>query len=156
MNYRRAKITDSKGISEVHKKAILITNKPFYTAQQLKDWLGQRTIDDYIDMIEKGNIFVAEDNEKIVGFSNLSLHDSRIKAVYVDPDYGKMGIGKNLLDLLIENAKANNITRLGLNSSEMAKDFYLKNGFKLIEKNEHKLKNGKTISGYAMEIDLLP
>ena len=154
MKIRPAEIVDSTSISEIHKLAIMITNKPFYTQKELNNWLGNRTLVDYENMIKNGLVFVAEENGQVLGFSNIDFSRDRIKAIYVHPNFERRGVGKILIEHLINLAKEKGCLKLSLDSSTAAKNFYLKNGFKLINEVEHKCRTGGTILGHMRELTL--
>jgi len=75
-------------------------------------------------------LVVAYDNDKMVGTARI-ISDGEcygwVHDVVVDPDYRKQGLGKLIMDKLIEDDK--NLL-IGLTSSFEAVDFYLSLGFK--------------------------
>ena len=77
---------------------------------------------------------VALIDNKVIGYSRLSLIDSRvltgkISNVVVYPDYNKNGIGHNMLKVHIKKAYELNIKYLFLHARKDTVDFYKKVGF---------------------------
>jgi GNAT superfamily N-acetyltransferase len=80
--------------------------------------------------IERGPIFVAEEDGGIVGFSG--VHKGELTHLYVDPSAQNQGIGSALL----EHAKTQSPERLYLwvfQMNEGARRFYERHGFRLAE-----------------------
>lgn len=60
------------------------------------------TQEDYIKYIcQEGKGWVCEKDKKLVGFSIVDTTNKNVWALFVDPDYEKQGIGKKLMDLLL-------------------------------------------------------
>lgn len=51
---------------------------------------------------EKGKGWVCEVDGRVVGFSIIDLRDKSVWALFVDPEFAEMGIGKELHRLMIE------------------------------------------------------
>lgn len=91
---------------------------------------------------ENGNIFiVAVDEDKIIGV--IEMRDlSHISLFFVDKKYHGKGIGKTLIERMIEKCKSidPSIKVVSVNSSPYAVKIYEKLGFKQIK--EEQIKNG--------------
>lgn len=59
----------------------------------------------------------------------LALHNAHIFGLYLAPKALGLGIGKELLNLMIEEAKNKNVNRITLESTITAHSFYQKHGF---------------------------
>lgn len=106
---------------------------------------------------ERGKGWVCEIDGKITGFSIVDLKDNNIWALFVDPDFEKIGIGKKLHDIMLDwyftQTKEN--VWLGTSPNTRAELFYRKSGWNEIGihcKNEIKFEmtfenwtNNKTI-----------
>ncbi len=120
---------DARGILEVHRMAIHSTAAPFYAEEIIREWGALPITDAMIERFQsdkdKGEIIhVAEDNGRIVGFTEVVPSNQELRAVYVDPKYGRMGLGALLLQKSEEAARDAGCERLELRSSLNAKDFY--------------------------------
>ena len=80
--------------------------------------------------IERGPIFVAEDDGRVLGFSGVK--DGELTHLYVDPEAQNRGVGSRLM----EHAKAESRGGLYLwvfQKNEGARRFYERHGFRLAE-----------------------
>lgn len=60
---------------------------------------------------------------------NTTGKNSYITSMYVEPDYRKKGVGKEILEQVIECAKKRGVTVMFLSASEMGRPLYEKRGF---------------------------
>src|SRR3989338_6204728 len=85
-------------------------------------------------------VFVAEDQEKLVGFASFSVRlvvrypkpIAELDEIYVSPEYRKKGVGKLLMNKVLKKAKELNCYRLFIEShydNKIAHNFYEKLGF---------------------------
>ena len=82
-------------------------------------------------MTERGKGWVCEIDEKITGFSIVDLKENNIWALFVDPDFEKMGIGKKLHDIMLDwyfKQTQENVW-LGTSPNTRAEMFYRKTGW---------------------------
>jgi GNAT superfamily N-acetyltransferase len=86
-------------------------------------------VEDYI--INRGKGWVSEINNRIVGFSIISVTDENVWALFVDPEYEGKGIGKKLHDLMMDWYFEQNrhTVWLGTAPNTRAESFYRKAGW---------------------------
>ena len=83
-----------------------------------------------------GEFLIAEINNQIVGmgaFRKIDTNTAEIKRMRVNPDFQGQGIGKQILELLIQKAKSSNYKKLILDTSSKqlaAQNLYQKFSFK--------------------------
>lgn len=82
------------------------------------------------------------DKDNIVGFAMLSP-EGELLLNYVLPSYQGKGMGKAMLNTLIQSAKKQNLAEIYLESTKTAKAFYQSQGFVL--KNEV-IENGEIVA----------
>jgi N-acetylglutamate synthase-like GNAT family acetyltransferase len=86
-----------------------------------------------------GAFIIAKENENVIGCVGLRNLDNKIcemKRLFVNDNYKGKGIGKNLVEKIIEEAKIKNYERMRLDTlstMETALKIYYKNGFYKIE-----------------------
>lgn len=87
-------------------------------------------VEDYITRRGKG--WVCEIDESIVGFSIISVIDSNVWALFVQPGYDKKGIGRELHDLMMNwyFSQTTVPVWLGTAPGTRAEQFYRKAGWK--------------------------
>src|SRR5262245_5338587 len=100
---RPATSADAEAICRMHVESIRINCAADYTPEQIEAWAGPKRAEHYVDAMSHGEImFVAESQEKIVGFA--ALNGDEIKAVYVSPASIRQGIGRSLLQMIETHA----------------------------------------------------
>jgi ribosomal protein S18 acetylase RimI-like enzyme len=86
---------------------------------------------DIIKRARSGQTFIYSFENKIIGTG--SIVHSEINSVFVDPAYQNRGIGKSLMNLLINYAQENNNQVLTLFSPPGAVHFHEKFGFQVLK-----------------------
>lgn len=146
---RDAVSSDAKSIISVHQSAVHKTAKQSYDEKILEEWSPIQSLKREYLMQEKlknnseqAIMLVIEYNGQIAGFGEIlpSMHE--LRAVYIDPRFGRMGLGAALLKELESRAIKQGLARLTLHSSLNAKNFYLKNGYVIDSEGHHKLTSG--------------
>ena len=82
-------------------------------------------------MFVRGKGWVCEIENKIVGFSIVDLKDNNIWALFLQPEFEKLGIGRKLHDVMLDwyfNQTKNNVW-LGTAPDTRAEIFYRKSGW---------------------------
>ena len=117
MIYREALITDIPQVMKVRiaVKENILSNPDLVTHK------------DYVEFItERGKGWVCEINETIVGFAIVDLKDNNIWALFIDPDYEKEGIGRQLHDAMLDwyFGQTKTTVWLGTAPNSRAENFY--------------------------------
>ena len=122
MQYREARLADIAQLSRVRLSV---------TENVLPD-PGRIIAADYaLFLTERGKGWVCECNDVIVGFSVVDLRECNVWALFVQPEYEGMGIGKKLQQLLLDwyfSQTRENIW-LGTAPASRAERFYRKSGW---------------------------
>ena len=90
------------------------------------------------------------------GYACYKIHPYkvRIEKIYVLPDQHKKGIGKLMMDYIIEKASGVNVVELNVNRQNNAVDFYKKIGFKIIKEVDNPIGKGYFMNDYVMQKSL--
>ena len=101
-------------------------------------WAEHRSKREISKMLSNSNVIVSVWKEKnIIGFGR-ALTDETYRAVLwdivVDSDYHYLGIGKQIIDSILENPSVSKAEKIFLMTTH-CKEFYIKMGFK-IENNQ--------------------
>jgi len=126
MRIRPATINDAKEMQRIHTSAVTTTCNNFYTEKQINSWLEGRSPEGYHEGINKGEMYVVEDEGKIVGFGHAI--PGEVVAVFVDPAFHEKGIGKLILDYGLKIATKDH-RKIKVESTLNASGFYEKHGF---------------------------
>lgn len=113
LNIRPATENDLEGILEIYNDAILNTtaiyNYKVYTIADIQQWFADKKRDNY-------PVFVAEIDNRVAGFVSYGAFRVRPAykysvehSVYVHPNFRRRGIARQLLEVIIETAKQNNV-----------------------------------------------
>ena len=80
----------------------------------------------------RGRGWVCESNGEIVGFAIADLYEDNIWALFVKPDFEKMGIGRKLHDIMMDwyFSRPKEIVWLGTSPDTRAASFYRRAGWK--------------------------
>jgi N-acetylglutamate synthase-like GNAT family acetyltransferase len=101
-------------------------------------------------------ILVAEIDGRVAGFGSIVPKNRELRAVYVHPEHGRVGIGGRILAELETLARKHGMSELAMDASLNAEDFYAKRGFAVVEKGEHVLRGGARMSCVKMRKALTP
>lgn len=113
-----------------------------------------------------GNVIVAEKEGKVLGYCRYDDNavyentdiDSEIKAIYVDYDKSKNGVGRKLVEYVINDLRNKNKNKMiiwCLEKNQNARKFYEKMGGKLIDDEKYFEVEGKRYKevGYVYDIN---
>lgn len=151
MRIRKYNFDDAEAHAEVHRESVRGVASEDYRDEVIEVWASKEPEDSSLD--EEKERFVAEEDGKIVGFSDYNKETNELSGLYVKPDYTGKGIGEKLLQKAEENARENGLERLWCKSTITAKDFYQKHGYGLIEETTHEIE-GIEMTVYKMEKEL--
>ncbi len=102
----------------------------------------------------EGEIWVADDNNLVVGFVAIDNEMTWITWLYVLPDRYRQGIGRRLLRHAIANCKSIVYVSV-LSGNDAALNLYQSEGFKIVETETGKLNGNESFSatGYILQLD---
>jgi putative acetyltransferase len=153
---RPARIEDAKNTAQALFNSVHGTGTQFYPKAICEAWsppLTDKRVREFADAISSTTevMFVAEVDGQIAGFASLVPKNSELRAVYVDPRYGRQGIGKQLLEKVEAEARARGIRKLAMDASLSAEAFYKSQGYVEISRIEHILSSGGKMRAVKME-----
>ncbi|MDJ0571730.1 MAG: GNAT family N-acetyltransferase [Pleurocapsa sp. MO_192.B19] len=102
----------------------------------------------------EGEVWVAEDNDLVVGFVAIDSEMTWITWLYVLPDRYRQGIGRRLLRQAIANCKTVVYTSV-LSGNNAAQNLYQSEGFEIIETKTGKLCGNESFlaTGHILQLD---
>jgi GNAT superfamily N-acetyltransferase len=131
MLIRAAVPSDVEEIAAVHASAIRDVCGQVYQPTQIQAWISGKTRQGYLRAVAERQVFVALEDERVLGFSELDPKTGEVFAVYVRPDFLRQGVGGALLETLETCARSHGLGRLHLQSTLNAVPFYQAHGFVL-------------------------
>jgi putative acetyltransferase len=153
---RLAAAADAEAMVRIHHAAVHETASACYPPEVLDAWASQLTEASYERMRQElatgdGRIdVVAELNSQIVGFGMVIPEGQELRAVYVDPQFGRRGVGAAILSHLEQLAIQCGIERLDLESSLNAEAFYSRHGYQVVERGMHRFRSGHQMACVVM------
>ena len=100
---------------------------------------------------EENIVVVAEIDEKIAGFGEVSLKENELTALYINPDFKRQGVGTAITKDLELKATQRGSKYLKLHSSLTAESFYRQNGFQREKEGTHILATGEQMACVIMK-----
>lgn len=156
IHIREAQPKDASDLVKLHFRSVHGIEIGVYSKEILDAWSpvpDKKRFSWMKSRIEDGNslVLVAEIGKAaVVGFSILSPETGFIFALYVSPDLGRKGIGRELL-MATEKAAVNiGVNEIKLNSSLNAMAFYQYFGYRIIQPSKQSLGNGFEMDCYEM------
>lgn len=133
--------TDAPALAAVYRAAILETGCEAYSAEQCAAWAA--SADDaaaWAARLQDNWVRVAVDDadEEIIGFGGI-LMPGHIDLLFTTPDTNRQGVASLILEDLLELAGAMRTKKITATASELARPFFEKHGFKLVESVAHEL-----------------
>ncbi len=126
-----------------------------YTAAQRHAWISEPRVGDQWQLrLEAATTFVAEDGDGLAGFMTLAT-DGYIDLAFVRPDCLGRGVAVGLYQRLETRALELGLARLYCEASDLAKPFFLRQGWQLIA-TQQVAANGVMLRNHKMEKRLVP
>jgi len=124
---RLAKPEDSEEILELQANSIRSLSSQDYNQRQIELLIRSQKSERFINEI----IFVAEGNNRLVGFASLCIDIPQIASMFVHPYFVRQGIGTRLFTEIESVAIEKGYKTLNVMSSLSAVKFYQANGYEL-------------------------
>jgi putative acetyltransferase len=140
---------DLHALAVLYAYAVHSLGPDFYSPAQVEAWA--RFADEpegFRRFVMGAHTLVAERDGEVVGFGGVD-DTGHIVSLYVDPQGGRQGIGKTLLDALIAWADEQGITELRTEASELSRALFAGHGFS-VEEEESVERAGVPLTRYRM------
>ncbi|TKC12834.1 GNAT family N-acetyltransferase [Pedobacter polaris] len=160
---RKGKEEDMQIVSDLAERIWPATYGEYISEEQIRYMLNlMYNQGELLSQLEKGYAFlIASEENKDAGFACYSIIDAvndiyKLHKIYVLPEMHGKGVGKILMNEVVNLAKRNGgkSLELNVNKNNKAKDFYLKAGFKIKESVTLNIGNGFVMDDYVMELEL--
>lgn len=157
---RKAKEDDIPLIADLAERTWPQTYGDYISEEQLRYMLDRMyNKGELLGQMRKGHIFlIATEDSRDVGFAGFSLinpeeYAYKLHKLYVLPEMHGKGVGKILMNEVVDIARKNNgkTLQLNVNRNNKAKDFYERAGFKIKETVDLEIGNGFYMNDYVME-----
>ncbi len=149
MKIRLAKDEDYAGIARLHRSTIRNINSKDYSEDIIRVWSARTKAERYRTSANKCRRWVAIKDSKIIGFCDHDFN-CEIGGLYIHKDHVGKGIGSRLLKKAEDSLEQQGCKKILIKSTITAKNFYTKNGYKVIKEDFHDIE-GKKVRIYVME-----
>ncbi|MCB1537372.1 MAG: GNAT family N-acetyltransferase [Rhodospirillales bacterium] len=148
---------DAANFLRVHHAAVHATASHDYPPEVLDAWSGpisDARIARYNSSADEEIRIGAFDGTTLAGLGCIAPLQGELRACYVHPDYGRMGVGRKLVDALEQIATGMGLNTLTLDSSITAEHFYTQLGYAVVSRGSHRLEDGSYIASIKMQKSL--
>ncbi|MBU2524668.1 GNAT family N-acetyltransferase [Patescibacteria group bacterium] len=136
MQIRPSTPTDTPKIAHLREQTIRHVNSKDYSQKTIEDWSSKKNTQNLKDNADTNKRWVAVDKGVIVGFCEHTA-SCEISRIYVHKDYLRQGVGSGLLEVAENSLIKQGCKKVYIESTTTAKDFYKKNGYKVIKNDFH-------------------
>lgn len=150
--YRIMSEDEVEAVGELVRRTVDVSYRNAYSAQAIaffKEYHSRQSIE---RDAASGTTLVAFREGVLVGTG--SLVDGEIKRVFVDPDHQRLGIGRGLMERLIERARSEGRGRATLDASVVSRAMYEHMGFRFVREGRHDLGDGLFLDYTVMTLEL--
>ena len=138
---RCASQSDIAEMQELFRSTILSIPSKIYNPKQKAVWSdATKNKERWVRLITKQHCLLAEENNRIVGFISLENHDY-LDFLYVHKHHFRKGVAQTLYNQIELCAREFNSKSLTSDVSIVARPFFEKNGFGVIEKQANKVQD---------------
>ena len=125
---RKACADDVAAAWEIRNASILSQCKGHYPPESLAIWTNGEITEQFIQFVVE-QLYVATVNDAVVGTGMIDRNTGRLDAIHVRPDMMRQGIGGQVVSFLEDIGRAAGLTKLTLDSTLNAAEFYRSCGF---------------------------
>jgi N-acetylglutamate synthase-like GNAT family acetyltransferase len=125
---RKARADDAAAAWEIRNAAILSQCEGHYPSELLAIWTNGAISEQFIQYVVE-QLYVATVNDDVVGMGMVDCDIGRLDAIFVHPDMMRNGIGRQIVSFLEDIGRAAGLTKLTLDSTLNAAEFYRSCGF---------------------------
>lgn len=138
---RKANIDDIKSVQELNYKLFDLEYNNFDPALNMEWTFSEKGEKYFTELIESGTVWVAEDNNKVIGYlagsiigktSCVTKTLAELDNFYIDEEYRRKGIGKKLVEEFKKYCISQDIEEIKVTASYKninAREFYKNNDF---------------------------
>ncbi|WP_420385898.1 GNAT family N-acetyltransferase [Roseivirga sp.] len=147
---RKGSLNDLNTLQSLFTATIQTVCRADYNEEQIRVWSsGAKNQERWYDILTKQEVFVAEINNQVVGFTTL-YQGSYIDMFYVHKDFQGMGIARKLYTQTEQLAKTIGSVKLSAHVSITARPFFERSGFRVV-KQQTVMREEVTLINYHME-----
>ncbi|NOS67663.1 MAG: GNAT family N-acetyltransferase [Candidatus Peribacteraceae bacterium] len=128
---------DYPAIARLRRQTIHHVNSKDYSEEVIDNWAAKVGSQNFRKSADTCKRWVAMKEDTIIGFCEHTF-ECEVSRMYVHKDHLRKGVGSCLLEIAENSLKKQGCKKIHIESTVTAKDFYEKNGYKVIEKALYK------------------
>lgn len=148
---RRATADDIHVVWEIRTIAIREICTAHYPEGEAEAWASAPMRDDFGDVFTQQECFIAEIGGNPVAFGFFHAGEGMLNALFVHPLHTGKGIGRWLLTVIEDKARALSVPKITLLASLNAVPFYTAAGFRSLGPDKHVHNGGRELDCVKME-----
>lgn len=153
---RRAISSDAPHLIRVLSTSIKEICSKDYTADEIEAWAGRKhSLRSWEDLIARDYVWVVIVSGNIEGFCHFAVMDEvygELMGLYLSGAAGGNGIGRNLLQKVLDISQCESLSRIDLISTRSAKNFYSRLGFHSTGNEIYLTFQDQRIQAFPMEL----
>jgi putative acetyltransferase len=119
---------------DLFRRAIDVTARSHYSAEQVRAWLGDPpALDQWDGDRRRVRTYVAEHDGALAGFTDLD-QQGYVDRLFVSPETGRRGVGRQLLQHVVAIAEAEGLPELTTHASLVARPVFEREGFTVVHR----------------------
>ena len=132
--FEKASLSDVNNLLHIIHRCVKEVNSKDYEPWETEKFLNGFTSEWLSDIILNRHFFSVKYNGEVIGMGGVSRDTSQesqsyFTAIFINPDYRNMGIGKNLIKFLEQDEWCLNSSLIEIPSSKSSHGFYHKLGY---------------------------
>ncbi|MCR8980865.1 GNAT family N-acetyltransferase [Brevibacillus laterosporus] len=136
MKIRGFQVADINQIISLFYDTVHFVNARDYSLEQLNAWAPKNEkaikLVNWKNSLRNNITYIAEINDKIVGFSDMTYH-GHLDRLYTHKDFQGQGIATTLVNMIESEANRLGISEIHTEASITAKPFFERQGYQIIE-----------------------
>jgi putative acetyltransferase len=143
---------DAAGVADVFYRSVREVALSYYTPDQVEAWAPERPDTERVHLRSSDGrltLVAADEQDRVVAFIDLEP-DGHVDHLFCAPEAAGRHIASRLYDGIEAAAREQGIGRLYTEASELARPFFERKGFVLLERRDWELR-GVPIHNYRME-----
>ena len=137
MQLRKAQAHEAEALWNLRNLAIRHGCVSSYSPEIICNWTPEAMPEHYRKMIIDNPFYVIDAQGVLVASGYLDLNAASVEAIFTLPGYTGKGLASQIIAAIKEDAAARGITRLTLEATPNAADFYLRHGFEWLGESMH-------------------
>ncbi|MBM6605206.1 GNAT family N-acetyltransferase [Enterobacteriaceae bacterium RIT814] len=137
MQLRKAQAHEAEALWNLRNLAIRHGCVSSYSLEIIRNWTPEAMPEHYRKMIIDNPFYVIDAQGVLAASGYLDLNAASVEAIFTLPGYTGKGLASQIIAAIKDEAAARGITRLTLEATPNAADFYLRHGFEWLGESMH-------------------